>query len=63
MMPGMPVKEMVPKIKGAKIAFLTVVHVSDAEREELLAFKNIAGLIQKPFDIKELVEKVRGMIG
>ncbi|MFA5141618.1 MAG: response regulator [Candidatus Woesearchaeota archaeon] len=57
MMPGTPVKEIVPKIKG-KIAYLTVVRVTEAEKEQLLKNKNIVDFIQKPFDIKDLVKRV-----
>lgn len=63
MMPGTPVKEIIPKIKGTKIAYLSVVRTSDAEKEELLKSKNIVGFIQKPFDINELVKKVKKIVG
>jgi DNA-binding response OmpR family regulator len=58
MMPGTPVKEIVPKIKG-KIAYLTVVRVTEAEKEQLLKNKNIVDFIQKPFDINDLVKRVK----
>jgi two-component system alkaline phosphatase synthesis response regulator PhoP len=58
MMPGTPVKEIVPKIKG-KVAYLTVVRVTEAEKEQLLKSKNIVDFIQKPFDIKDLVSRVK----
>lgn len=58
MMPGTPVKEIVPKIKGIKIAYLTVVRVTEAEKEQLLKNKSIVDFIQKPFDIKDLVKRV-----
>lgn len=63
MMPGLPVKEIINRIKDTKIAFITVVRTSEAERENLLNQKNVVGFIQKPFDINELVEKVRKMAG
>lgn len=59
MMPGTPVREIVPKIKGTKIAYLSVVRVSEAEKEDLMKSKNIVDFIQKPFDIKELIKKVK----
>ena len=63
MMPGTPVREVVKKIKNIKIAFLSVVRTSEAEKEELLGQKNIVGFIQKPFDINELLEKVKKIAG
>lgn len=63
MMPGTPVREVVKKIKTVKIAYLSVVRTSEAEREELLGQKNIVDFIQKPFDIKDLVKKVKKIVG
>lgn len=62
MMPGTPVKEVVPRIKG-KVAYLSVVRTSEAEREELLKSKNVVDFIQKPFDINELVKRVKKQVG
>ncbi len=33
MMPGTPVRDAVPKIKGTKIAYLSVVRTSEAEKK------------------------------
>ena len=63
MMPGTPVKEIVPKIKNTKIAYLSVVRTSEAEKEELLKSKNIVDFIQKPFDINDLLKKVKKLVG
>ncbi len=63
MMPGTPVKKIVPKIKSAKIAYLSVVRVSDAEKEELTKSKKILDFIEKPFSVKELVQRVKKLIG
>ena len=62
MMPGTPVGEVVKKIKNIKIAFLSVVRTSEAEKEELLGQKNVVDFIQKPFDINELLEKVKKIV-
>lgn len=62
MMPGTPVRDIIPKI-NTKIAFLSVVRMSDAEKDELLKSKNIIDFIQKPFDIAELLEKVKKIVG
>ncbi len=59
MMPGTPVKKIIPKIKGIKVAYLSVVRLSEAEREDLLKEGNVVDFLQKPFDINELVAKVR----
>jgi len=63
MMPGTPVKDIIPKMKGAKIAYLSVVRTSEAEREDLMKSKNIVDFIQKPFDINELVKRVKKLVG
>jgi len=63
MMPGTPVREVVEKIKGTKIAYLSVVRLSEAEREELLKSKNIVDFIQKPFDIDDLAARVKKAVG
>ncbi len=62
MMPGTPVREAVKQIKGVKVAFLSVVRTSEAEKEELLKSKNIVDYIQKPFDIDELVARVKKIL-
>src|SRR3989344_7014372 len=54
MMPGTPVGKVVEKIKNTKIAYLSVVRTSEAEKEDLLKSNNIVGFIQKPFDINDL---------
>lgn len=62
MMPGTPVREIVPKIKGFKIAYMTAVRMSEAEKEELFKSKNIIGYIQKPFDIDTMLKQVKKMM-
>ena len=61
MMPGTPVKEIIPKIKNIKIAYLSVVRTSEAEREDLMKSKNIVDFIQKPFDVNDLVKRIKEM--
>lgn len=63
MMPGTPVREIIKKIKNTKIAYLSVVRTSEAEKEELIGQKNIVDFIQKPFDIKDLIKKVKKIVG
>ena len=63
MMPGTPVREVVKKIKGSKIAYLSVVRTSEAEKEQLLKSSNIVDFIQKPFDIKDLIKRVKKIVG
>jgi DNA-binding response OmpR family regulator len=63
MMPGTPTKDVVGKIKGIKIAYLSVVRVSEAEKEDLMKNKNVVDYIQKPFDIKELIKRVKKILG
>jgi DNA-binding response OmpR family regulator len=58
MMPGTPVKNIVEQIKNSKIAFLSVVRTSEAEKSDLLKQKNIVDFIQKPFDVNELIRRI-----
>lgn len=62
MMPGMPVREVVKRIKNTKIAYMSVVRTSEVEKENLMS-KNIVGFIEKPFHIDELVKNVKKMVG
>jgi CheY-like chemotaxis protein len=63
MMPGTPVRDIVPKIKDIKVAFLSVVRTTEAEKENLLKSKNLVGFIQKPFDVKDLLAKIKDILG
>jgi len=63
MMPGTPVKQIVPQIKNIKISYLSVVRTGEAEKEELLKQKNIVDFIQKPFDVNTLLERVKKIVG
>jgi len=68
MMPGMAVKEMLKRIRenkkwrNIKIIYLTVVRMSEAERADLLKEANIVDFIEKPFDITDLVRRVKKVI-
>jgi DNA-binding response OmpR family regulator len=62
MMPGTPVREIVPQMKGAKVVYLSVVRTSEAEKEELMESKNIVDFIQKPFDVDELVKRIKKLV-
>lgn len=65
MMPGMAVKEMLKRIKenkkwrNIKIIYLTVVRMAEAEKADLLKEVNIVDFIEKPFDINDLVRRVK----
>ena len=63
MMPGTPVREIIPKLGKFKIAYLSVVRTSEAEKEDLMKNKNIIDFIQKPFDIDELLKRVKKLVG
>lgn len=58
MMPGTPVKDVIKQIENIKIAFLSVVRTSEAEKQDLLKQKNIVDFIQKPFDVNNLIKRV-----
>ena len=62
MMPGTPVKQVVDQIKDIKVAYLTVVRTSEAEKENLLKSANVVDFIQKPFDIDDLVRNVKKIV-
>ena len=63
MMPGTPVSEIIPLINDIKIIYLTVVRISEAKKQGLLGYKNIVDYIEKPFDINELLERIKKIIG
>ncbi len=60
MMPGTPVKEVVKKINN-KVVYISVVRITEAEKENLMG-ENVVGFIQKPFDIDDLIKKVKNFI-
>jgi len=59
MMPGTPVGEVIKKITKTKILFCTVVKTTEAEKELLFNGDNIVDFIQKPFDIEDVIKKVK----
>lgn len=63
MMPGMDTKEILKRLKEesikVKIIFLTVVRLSDDEKNLLLKMANIIDYITKPFDLNDLLGRVR----
>jgi len=61
MMPGPPVREIIKKIRQP-ICFLSAVRTSEAEKEEIFSSGNIVDYIQKPFDIKELIERIKKIL-
>ncbi|PIO05523.1 hypothetical protein COT47_04435 [Candidatus Woesearchaeota archaeon CG08_land_8_20_14_0_20_43_7] len=62
MMPGTPAKEIINKIKGMKIIFLSGVKMSEHQKSELLK-GNIVDFIQKPFDIDDFTNKIKTILG
>ena len=58
MMPGTPVSEIVNQIKDIKIAFMSVVRISDARKKGLCTQGNIVDFFQKPFNVSDLVSRV-----
>ncbi|MEM5834263.1 MAG: response regulator [Candidatus Aenigmatarchaeota archaeon] len=68
MMPGMTGKETTkkirenPKTKNLKIAFLTVVRLSEVGMEEMKKL-NVLDFITKPFDNEDLVRRVKKILG
>jgi DNA-binding response OmpR family regulator len=62
MMPGTPVREIIPQMKKTKIAFFSVVKMSDAEKEKIFVKDNCVDYIQKPFDIEDLLRRVKKIL-
>jgi DNA-binding response OmpR family regulator len=58
MMPGKPVTEIIKEIKDIKIAFMSVVRISDARKRGLCSQPNIVDFFQKPFNVSDLVDRV-----
>lgn len=58
MMPGKPVSEVVKEIKNIKIAFMSVVRISDARKRGLTTQENIVDFFQKPFNVTDLIDRV-----
>jgi len=58
MMPGTPVTEVIKNITNIKIAFMSVVRISDARKKGLCTQENIVDFFQKPFNVTDLVDRV-----
>ena len=58
MMPGTPVGDVVKQIKDVKIAFMSVVRISDARKRGLCTQDNIVDFFQKPFNVSDLIDRV-----
>ena len=58
MMPGTPVTEIVKQIKDVKIAFMSVVRISDARKKGLCIQDNVVDFFQKPFNVIDLIDRV-----
>jgi DNA-binding response OmpR family regulator len=58
MMPGKPVNDVVRQIKDTKIAFMSVVRISDARKRGLCTQENIVDFFQKPFNVTDLIDRV-----
>ena len=58
MMPGTPVDDIIKQIKDIKIAFMSVVRISDARKRGLCEQENIVDFFQKPFNVSDLIDRV-----
>ncbi|MCH8982271.1 (d)CMP kinase [candidate division KSB1 bacterium] len=56
-------EEIVKKITNTKIIYLSTVKMSDIEKEEMTKQPNIVDFIQKPFDINDLLARVKKALG
>lgn len=59
MMPGTPVSELLKQISDIKIAFMSVVRISDARKQGLSLQQNVVDFFQKPFNVSDLIERVK----
>ena len=66
MMPGLTTSEILQKIKEKKskpkIILLTVVRYSEEEKKKIRTMRNIVDYVTKPFDIDELLVRIRKYI-
>lgn len=62
MMPGTPVKDIITKIK-VPVAFLSIVKTGETEKKNLFKNKNVKDFIQKPFDLNDLLKRVKKITG
>ena len=58
MMPGKPIDDIVKKIRDTKIAYMSVMKISDARKKGLFKQENIVDFLQKPFNVYELISRV-----
>ena len=63
MMPGTPVSELTQQIQDIKIAYLSAVKISNSDKENMMQQKNIIDFIPKPFERKELVSRIKELVG
>jgi DNA-binding response OmpR family regulator len=63
MMPGIPINDVVKQIKGIRIAFMSVVRISEARKDGLGKQENVIDFIQKPFDVGDLIGRVELILG
>ena len=64
MMPGLKTKEILAKLKekglgNLKIILVTVVRFSEEERKVLTSEYNIRDYVTKPFDVPDIMKRVR----
>lgn len=65
MMPGISVDDVVSKISKSKVSsnvkiiYLTAVTVPDYKIKEMMKSKQVVDFIKKPFDIDELLDRVK----
>ena len=58
MMPGLPVKNLIEKVKDSKIMYISAVWISKARQDGLCDQDNVVDFIQKTFDIEDLIRRV-----
>ena len=63
MMPGTPIVDIIKQIKDVKIAFMSVVRISEARKKGLCEQDNVVDFLQKPFNVDDLISRVKLHVG
>ena len=68
MMPGLTTKQILETLnksedKDVDIILVTVVRMSDSEKKSIMSNYNIKDYITKPFDVEDMINRIRKVLG
>jgi CheY-like chemotaxis protein len=70
LMPGTPINEILPKLNKFKVIMFSVVTLDERKVSETGKkiphsndYPNVVGYIQKPFELKDLLSKIKNALG